>query len=220
MIFFRVTVLLLVSLFLGCVSQAPECNPPRIRVGDECCLDSDNDGVCDKHQATTTLRSTTTLKTTLTDNISEECELLFKQAEDEDGQVRGTIAFKKMPEECACQILSRLSHDEDCDVRFHLSRNPNIPRECACEILTRLSKDDVWSVRDGVARNYHIPEECLCDILKRLSQDDDEYVLREVADYPHIPDECACQILNKLSKDENSRVRDNALKNSQMKNCG
>ncbi len=41
------------------------CNAPYMRVGDICCLDANNNGICDENDPTTTIETTTTT-TTLT----------------------------------------------------------------------------------------------------------------------------------------------------------
>ncbi|MFH0860248.1 MAG: hypothetical protein V1921_03515 [Candidatus Altiarchaeota archaeon] len=68
-----ITVLFLVSVMLaaGCTSpsqKAPAqaeivCNVPYIQVGKECCLDGDNNSICDNDEKTTTLEETTVAST-------------------------------------------------------------------------------------------------------------------------------------------------------------
>jgi len=55
-------ILLLVIIASGCVQQV-SCNPPYILVGTECCLDTNENGICDKDETTTTV--TTTVATTV-----------------------------------------------------------------------------------------------------------------------------------------------------------
>jgi len=54
-------ILLLVIITSGCVEQVA-CNPPYIIVGNECCLDTNDNQICDKDETTTTV--TTTVETT------------------------------------------------------------------------------------------------------------------------------------------------------------
>lgn len=65
-------VLLMIIMFCGCVSQTPTCNKPYILVGNGCCLDNDNNNVCDNDEATkTTIEvTTTTIATTTTTSIT------------------------------------------------------------------------------------------------------------------------------------------------------
>jgi len=56
-----------VILISGCIgSQKPTCNKPYILVGNECCLDENDDGICDKDKPITT----TSTKLTV---IGSEC---------------------------------------------------------------------------------------------------------------------------------------------------
>ncbi len=43
-----------VILISGCVKQEVICNPPYIRFGTSCCLDQNNNSICDKDEATST----------------------------------------------------------------------------------------------------------------------------------------------------------------------
>jgi hypothetical protein len=45
-------------LLAGCVTQGPVCNNPYIPVGKDCCLDKDDNGVCDKDEAGTPTSTT------------------------------------------------------------------------------------------------------------------------------------------------------------------
>lgn len=58
---------LLIVLFAGCGSNIV-CNPPYIQVGSSCCLDQNENNICDKDEpaTTTTTTSTTTTSTTST----------------------------------------------------------------------------------------------------------------------------------------------------------
>lgn len=58
-------------LFSGCVDQKVVCNKPYIRVGSDCCLDSNDNSICDSDEispttTTTTITSTTIIITTTT----------------------------------------------------------------------------------------------------------------------------------------------------------
>jgi len=63
--------ILLFSIFIsGCTQQKVTCNPPYILVGNSCCLDTNNNKICDKDETTTpstilsTILSTTPVITT------------------------------------------------------------------------------------------------------------------------------------------------------------
>jgi len=61
-------VMLLIALTAGCVQQNT-CSPPYLAVGNECCLDEDQDRVCDRDKLpkeTTSTATTTTSSTTTT----------------------------------------------------------------------------------------------------------------------------------------------------------
>lgn len=69
-------ILLLVVITSGCVNQVT-CNPPYILVGTECCLDANDNKICDKDETTTvattvlTTAETTTVITTIPARIGE-----------------------------------------------------------------------------------------------------------------------------------------------------
>ncbi len=48
--FSMVFVFLLTLLFFGCVSDTVECNEPYIRVGSDCCLDKNENNICDSDE--------------------------------------------------------------------------------------------------------------------------------------------------------------------------
>jgi len=56
---------ILVLLSLGCVTPAPTCNKPYILVGNDCCLDRDDNSICDNDESPTdtTSASETTIPT-------------------------------------------------------------------------------------------------------------------------------------------------------------
>ena len=58
--------LLLVALMCCCVKNGSElvCNNPYIQVGNECCLDRNDNNICDKDEITAMTTSTTTATTT------------------------------------------------------------------------------------------------------------------------------------------------------------
>jgi hypothetical protein len=58
--------IILMTLFSGCIGQNSGCSDPYVKIGDSCCVDGDGNGVCDKEetQATTTMKSTSTILTT------------------------------------------------------------------------------------------------------------------------------------------------------------
>jgi len=67
------TLVCILILFSGCISQGPVCNKPYIQVGNDCCLDSVGNGICDKDRPiATTVPSTikTTTSTTTTSTIT------------------------------------------------------------------------------------------------------------------------------------------------------
>jgi len=62
--------ILLISVILvaGCTQTEIICNKPYIKVGTDCCLDVNDNGICDKDETTTTTtiyRPTTTVATTV-----------------------------------------------------------------------------------------------------------------------------------------------------------
>ncbi len=60
--------LMLAAAMSGCIEELAKkddkkgivCDPPYMRLGDKCCLDSDGNGICDKDEAADTTRPTTT----------------------------------------------------------------------------------------------------------------------------------------------------------------
>jgi hypothetical protein len=71
----QIALILGVLLLSGCISQTPVCNRPYILVGNGCCLDENNDKICDVDKPITTsttemtippTTSTTTIPTTTT----------------------------------------------------------------------------------------------------------------------------------------------------------
>jgi hypothetical protein len=144
------------------------------------------------------------------------CEQAQRLHRHTDENVRSGIAKSKLPEECACDILNRLAHDEHWHVRLHVAGNTNIPRECACDILNELAHDIYDIVRSDVAENTNIPEECACDIFKKLAHDENENVHRRVGGNTNIPKECACDILNELAHDASWRVRELVARNTNI----
>ena len=157
-------------------------------------------------------------------DADELCRKLTEYSKYENVNVRRAVAgsnnLHNIPEECAYEILSRLSEDDDEGVRWDVARNEDIPEHCACEILTRLSNDDAWGVRLVVAGNKSIPEDCACDILTKLSRDKKNvYLRREVARNPNIPKDCACDIFTRLSEDDDEYVREGVARNPLYAKC-
>ena len=58
----------------GCIQQVI-CNKPYIRFGKECCLDINDNSICDKDETTT---STTTTSTSTTTTLSKVCNPCFQ----------------------------------------------------------------------------------------------------------------------------------------------
>jgi 3-methyladenine DNA glycosylase AlkC len=50
------------------------------------------------------------------------------------------------------KILTKLSNDKDCYIRYYVAANPNTP----IEILTKLRKDKDWEVRCSATYNFNI----------------------------------------------------------------
>jgi HEAT repeat protein len=144
------------------------------------------------------------------------CEQANRLHRHTDRNVRSRIAKSKLPEECACDILNRLSHDENWYVREAVVRNTNIPKECACDILNELAHDEESIVREAVAKKTNIPKECACDILNELAHDEDWHVREVVAGNTNIPEDCACDILNELAHDKDSDVRSGVAENTNI----
>lgn len=68
-------------------TTAPLCSPPYIQVGKRCCMDGNNNGICDTDEvtttaattvATTTTRQTTTRATTTTEQTTTTTTLVIK----------------------------------------------------------------------------------------------------------------------------------------------
>jgi hypothetical protein len=64
----RFLIILSMLVFLGgCLGETPSeetvtvvCNPPYIRMGGDCCLDENQDSICDSDETTTSIKVTTT----------------------------------------------------------------------------------------------------------------------------------------------------------------
>jgi len=54
----------------GCIQQEVICNPPYIKVGTSCCLDQNNNSICDKDETIATQTQQTASTTTSTSNTS------------------------------------------------------------------------------------------------------------------------------------------------------
>lgn len=54
----------------GCIQQEVTCNPPYIKVGTSCCLDQNNNSICDKDEAISTQTQQTTSTITSGSNTS------------------------------------------------------------------------------------------------------------------------------------------------------
>ena len=92
-------------------------------------------------------------------------EILKKLSEDEDANVRETVAMNpKTP----VDILRKLALDEDDDVRWGAIQNSNM----TAEALKKLSEDEDADVRETVAENPKTP----VDILRKLALDEDKHV--------------------------------------------
>ena len=92
-------------------------------------------------------------------------ELLEKLAEDEDWEVRETVARNpKTP----VDILRKLALDEDEHVRQSVAINPNT----TADILKKQAEDEDWVARETVAMNPKTPD----DILRKLALDEDKHV--------------------------------------------
>ena len=92
-------------------------------------------------------------------------EILEKLAEDEDVDVRETVAENPRT---PVDILRKLALDEDDDVRWGAIQNPNM----TAEALKKLAEDEDWAVRETVAENPRTP----VDILRKLALDEDVHV--------------------------------------------
>ncbi len=55
-----------VALLAGCTGESIVCKTPYIRVGSSCCLDRNDNGLCDTDETTTTSSTTTTMSTSTT----------------------------------------------------------------------------------------------------------------------------------------------------------
>jgi len=61
----------------GCIQQVT-CNKPYIKVGKECCLDINDNAICDKDETTTSTTTTSTTTTTTTTEPSRVCNPCFE----------------------------------------------------------------------------------------------------------------------------------------------
>ena len=75
------------------------------------------------------------------------------------------------------KILSMLSRDGNCDVRYNVADNKSTPKDA----LSMLSKDKKWEVRGNVARNNNTS----IKILEVLSKDKDGWVRDNVVQNPN-----------------------------------
>jgi len=155
----------------------------------------------------------------LTDD--EKCALLRKLVEDKEYRMRIALAFGKIPDICACEIIKPLSKDPTISIRDTIVRTQdNLPEECACDILERLSEDENAGIR-GKLTYYqkNIPEACACNIFYKLGKDPETFIRDEIAVNDCIPEACACDILDALAEDLVSYVRTDALNNPLFKKC-
>jgi hypothetical protein len=67
-----ISVFLLLVVFVGCINvpSGPVCNKPYILVGEDCCLDTDDNSICDSDETSTTTTTSTTSTTTTTSTTS------------------------------------------------------------------------------------------------------------------------------------------------------
>jgi hypothetical protein len=68
-------ILTILLLFAGCMQSPQEivCDPPYMRYGDSCCLDANNNGICDRDETPTTIPqpTTTTIEAATTTTTAE-----------------------------------------------------------------------------------------------------------------------------------------------------
>ena len=67
-----ISVLIVFVVFVsGCIlNQKPTCNKPYILIGNDCCMDEDNDGICDKDKPITSPSTSSTTSTTTSTSSS------------------------------------------------------------------------------------------------------------------------------------------------------
>ena len=81
----------------------------------------------------------------------ELCELFRSLAADPHPRVRWAVAKQRsIPDSCFCEIIGKLSRDENIGVRRRIAANQSpFAHECMAEIMQRLVVDT-----DGRARDY------------------------------------------------------------------
>jgi hypothetical protein len=88
----------------------------------------------------------------------KEFEIQYALGSLSDDMKKELAYTKRTPKE----ILTKLSEDEDNNVRYWVANNPNTP----IEALTILSKDKDYSIRYRVAYNTNTPK-ALSKLIKR-----------------------------------------------------
>lgn len=114
--------------------------------------------------------------------------------------------------------------------KSYVAENKHIPEDCACDIFSKMAKDKRHYMRLSVAQNNSIPDSCKCEILAGLAEgvgevakdmlvkSDSYYGTRlSVALRQDIPPECREKILSKLVLDPNGTVRKAAKRNLPVK---
>ena len=67
--YFSTVLLAVVVLLSGCVKESVVCRKPYMQAGSECCLDKNDDRVCDKDKPETSILETTTSSGSITDDV-------------------------------------------------------------------------------------------------------------------------------------------------------
>jgi len=89
--FYISIIIVSLSLLSGCLDNKPVCNKPYILVGNDCCLDLNDNGICDRDETTTTTSATTTTTSSTTTTILR-AEQIRDKSIDAMGEVE-TYAF-------------------------------------------------------------------------------------------------------------------------------
>ena len=143
------------------------------------------------------------VRETVAENPKTPVELLKKLAGDRDLVVRHNVALNTST---PVDILMKLAEDEEKWVRFAVARNPNAPAEA----LKKLAEDENWRVRRAVAENSRTP----VGVLTKLAEDEVRDVRRAVAENSRTP----VGVLRKLAEDKDSAVRGYAEEKLQKRN--
>jgi len=165
-------ILLLVIITSGCVQQVI-CDPPYILVGTECCLDTNDNGICDKDETTTTVATTvtTTAATTARTTTVMTTTTIYERVGALD--VRSDFFL-------SCKKSSK--HEEWCSIETYDSTNEvTIETSNLGAQEHNLAEIATWIYNKGSATISNIRYEISCDQTyptyesKVITGDNDKY---------------------------------------------